>query len=62
MKYIDLNGLEYFAKRMKEYIDIRIELKDNYQTNCPNCAAPITGTMCKYCGTNFDPTILLSKR
>lgn len=22
-------------------------------TNCPNCCAPITGTICEYCGTRF---------
>lgn len=23
-------------------------------TNCPNCAAPITGPVCEYCGTVFN--------
>lgn len=23
-------------------------------TNCPNCAAPITGPKCEYCGTVFN--------
>lgn len=46
-------------------------------TNCPNCGAPITGSVCEYCGTRhetgitirFDPppqmlydTLLLSRR
>lgn len=27
-------------------------------TNCPNCAAPITGARCEYCGTRFErPTV-----
>ena len=25
------------------------------RTNCPNCAAPITGPICEYCGTHFKP-------
>lgn len=25
-KYIDLEGLRYFAERMKEYIDVKVEL------------------------------------
>lgn len=57
-KYLTMDGLEYFAKRMKQYIDVRAELTHNHQTNCPNCSAPITGTKCEYCGTNFDPTII----
>ena len=23
-------------------------------TNCPNCGAPIKGSICEYCGTRFD--------
>ena len=23
-------------------------------TNCPNCGAPITGSVCEYCGTRHD--------
>lgn len=23
-------------------------------TNCPNCAAPVTGRTCEYCGTVLD--------
>ena len=23
-------------------------------TNCPNCGAPIHGSSCEYCGTEFD--------
>lgn len=52
-KYIDLKGLQYFANRMKEYIDIKVELTQNKQTNCPNCGAIITGMKCEYCGTDF---------
>lgn len=24
------------------------------QTNCHNCGAPITGSICEYCGTRFN--------
>lgn len=24
-------------------------------TNCPNCAAPLKGGKCEYCGTQVDP-------
>lgn len=54
IKYIDLNGLKYFAERMKEYIDVKTELTYNKRTNCPNCGAVITGMKCEYCGTNFE--------
>lgn len=23
------------------------------KTNCPNCGAPITGSVCEYCGTRY---------
>ena len=53
-KYIDMEGLQYFAKRMKEYIDVKVELTQNKITNCPNCGAAITGMKCEYCGTDFE--------
>lgn len=53
-KFIDIKGLEYFTKRMKEYVDIKIQLANNKQTNCPNCGAIITGMKCEYCGTDFE--------
>ena len=53
-KLVDLKGLEYFAKRMKEYIDVKTELTYNKRTNCPNCGAAITSTKCEYCGTDFE--------
>lgn len=53
-KYIDLKGLEYLVKRMKEYVDVKTELVYNKRTNCPNCGAPITGMKCEYCGTDFE--------
>lgn len=27
------------------------------KTNCPNCGAPITGSVCEYCGTRHDTGI-----
>lgn len=52
-KIIDEDALRYYTKLMKEYIDIKIDLTQNKQTNCPNCGAVITGLKCEYCGTNF---------
>lgn len=28
-------------------------------TNCPNCGAPITGSVCEYCGTRHDTGITI---
>jgi predicted amidophosphoribosyltransferase len=52
--FIDLKGLEYFTKCMKEYVNMQIDLKINKSTNCPNCGAPLTrinARNCSYCGT-----------
>ena len=57
-KYLDIKGLEYFVKRMKEYIDIKIDLAQNKRTNCPNCGAPITGMKCEYCSTDFEAIMM----
>ncbi len=27
------------------------------KTNCPNCGAPITGSVCEYCGTRYGVTV-----
>lgn len=29
------------------------------KTNCPNCGAPITGSVCEYCGTRHDTGITI---
>lgn len=29
-------------------------------TNCPNCAAPVSGPVCVYCGTVFDQQAALN--
>ena len=53
-QFLDINGLRYFTKLLKEYIDIKVELTHNRTTNCPNCGAMITGMKCEYCGTDFE--------
>ena len=53
VRFVDIDALEYFAKRMKEYTDVKIRLTLDRQTNCPNCGAVITDVRCEYCGTNF---------
>ena len=53
-KYLDMGGLEYVLKLLKEYIDVKVELTHNRITNCPNCGATITGMKCEYCGTDFE--------
>lgn len=59
-KYLDIKGLEYFAKRMKEYVDVKVDLAQNKRTNCPNCGAVITGMKCEYCGTDFEAAMRFS--
>ena len=56
-KYLDLKGLEYFMKRIKEYVDVKTELTYSKRTNCPNCGAPITGMKCEYCGIDFEAIV-----
>lgn len=58
VKYVDLKGLEYFAKCMKEYVNMQIDLRTNKSTNCPNCGAVITSSKCEYCGTDFEQSAL----
>ena len=62
IKYIDIKGLEYFANRMKEYVDVKIGLTQNKHTNCPNCGAIITGMKCEYCGTDFEAVMKISRK
>lgn len=58
-QYINLECLSYFCKKMKEYVDMKIELGVNKRVNCPNCGAPITSMKCEYCGTDFEKGILI---
>ena len=57
-KSLDLNSLAIFVNKMKEYIDIKIDLAQNKRTNCPNCGAPITGMKCEYCSTDFEAIMM----
>ena len=59
-QYLDIKGLEYFAKRMKEYVDVKVGLAQNTHTNCPNCGAVITGMKYEYCGTDFEAAMRIS--
>ena len=47
----------YFGKYTGEQVDEAIGLvlagKAILITNCPNCGAPISGSVCEYCGTKF---------
>ena len=57
-KYIDVKGLEYFAKHMKEYVNMKVELSVNKKTHCPNCGALIASSKCDYCGTDFEQSAI----
>ena len=52
--YLDQEGLKYFWKKIKDYVDIKTELIEKKQVNCPDCCAPITDTNCSYCGVDFS--------
>ena len=38
-KCSNIEALEYYDKRLKEYINMKINLAVNKETNCPNCGA-----------------------
>ena len=57
-KYIDSRGLEYYTKKIKEYINLKVELATNKSTHCPNCGALITSSKCEYCGTDFEASMM----
>lgn len=38
-------------------IDDQTIEKNTKLTNCKNCGAPLTGTKCEYCGTEYAPQI-----
>lgn len=42
----------FLPKRYSGDIE-RIYEKDDFKKSCPNCAAPIEGEVCPYCGTVF---------
>ena len=57
-KHIDSRGLEYYTKKIKEYINLKVELTTNKSTHCPNCGALITSSKCEYCGTDFEASMM----
>lgn len=58
--YFDIiNNMDDSVDTLKEIIDY---IKNNkltditkypYQSNCPNCGAPVTSSVCEYCDTRF---------
>lgn len=50
MKYLTQEGLEYYTKNLKQYIDMKVELQINKSTHCTNC------------GTNFEQSMLWKNR
>lgn len=57
-KLVDIEALRYYDECVKKYINMKIDLKINKSTNCPNCGAPITDTKCEYCGTDFERSVI----
>lgn len=60
--YIDLKGLEYYTQKIKECINLKVELATNKSTHCPNCGALITSSKCEYCGTDFEASMMWGMR
>ena len=58
-KFLTLEGLRFYDSRIKEYINIKIDLKTKEETHCPNCAALITDSKCPYCGTDFERRLIV---
>ena len=51
MKYVDMNGLAYFAKKINERIN---DVVAKGLHSCASCGAPYTGKPnCEYCGRGF---------
>ena len=44
--------------RVKSDTSSFTEPNTNKTTNCPNCGAPITGSRCEYCGTDFGASAM----
>ena len=57
VKYIDINALEHYTKCMKKY-KYEDRFKNETMLSCPNCGAPITGSKCEYCRTDFEQSKL----
>ena len=43
----------YTGKEIDEAIGLVLAGKAILITNCPNCGAPVSGSVCEYCGTKF---------
>ena len=62
MPKIIMNGKTFFDSN--DYMTIQNAI--NYlekmnlkpKLNCPNCGAPITGSKCEYCGTDFEQKMM----
>lgn len=51
MKFIDANGLKYFAQKINERIN---DVVCKGLHSCASCGAPYTGKPnCEYCGRGF---------
>ena len=60
VKVLNIEGLKYYDRLIKQYIDKRIEIGTKGKTSCPNCAAIITSDVCEYCGTNLGKWFSIS--
>lgn len=56
-KYISLDNLQLYDQAVKRYVNKSFERYKTKYVNCPNCGAPINGTICEYCGTDFNRLI-----
>lgn len=43
----------YTGEQIDEAIGLVLAGKAILITNCPNCGAPVNGSVCEYCGTRF---------
>ena len=53
--------LELYDKKIKEHMDSKENLINSISTHCPNCGAPITGSKCPYCDTDFEASAMWGK-
>lgn len=43
----------FTGQQIDEAIGLVLAGKAILITNCPNCGAPVSGSVCEYCGTKF---------
>lgn len=48
-KFVTLEALEEYHKRIVEYARMRDELMLNGETTCPKCGATIKSDKCEFC-------------